>query len=74
MTDLTKTLTQLFGAVRTNERRRSRTYRELMALDDSMLEDIGVRRGDVEAWARGELDHVPQYENELYALFGSAHA
>lgn len=30
------------------------TYRELMALDDRMLADIGLRRGDIPAVARGE--------------------
>lgn len=31
-----------------------RTYNELMALDDRMLDDIGIRRGDIEAIARGK--------------------
>ena len=49
-----KTLAERVAAWSSRRRQQARTYRELMAYSDQELTDLGIRRRDIAAIARGD--------------------
>jgi uncharacterized protein YjiS (DUF1127 family) len=58
---LTADLRQIRGAL-DKRRRRNRTIHELQRLDDRMLRDIGLYRGDIRAVADGLVQRPPRHD------------